>query len=310
MRTPAEDRPLVSAIVVNYNSLEFLKPCVASLRHALAGLDAEIIVVDNCSTDGSREWLAATTDVDRAILSPDNLGFGRGNNLAIRDSAGQFVLLVNPDTVATGDCVRSLLQFLAGEKGAQAGAAGPTVTSVDGAFYRQCARNFPDPRSGAAHVFPWLAPWVPPAKPYFSFTRPPDQATRIECLSGSAMMIRRECLDRIGLFDEDYFLYAEDIDLCKRMADAGWSVWYVPTDPLVHHSGGSSEKRSRFGTMHFYRSAALYYRKHFMRGRRVPRLLDMIVLAGLRIRLALDLAAITFGTKTQVGSVKPRERSA
>jgi GT2 family glycosyltransferase len=158
-------------------------------------------------------------------------------------------------------------------------------------------------------VFPWLAPWISPSKPYFRFERPPDQPTKVDCLSGSAMMIRRECLDEIGLFDEAFFLYAEDVDLCKRMSDAGRDVWYVPTDPISHHSGASSEKRSRFATVHFYRSAAIYYRKHFMRGRRLPRALDLLVLAGLRVRLTLDLAALALGTRTQVGSVKPRERS-
>lgn len=309
MAAPSAHQPLVTAIIVNYNSLEFLKPCVAALRQALAGLEAEILVVDNASTDGSRDWLASTSEVDRAILNDDNVGFGRANNRAIRESCGRFVLLLNPDTVATGDSVRALVTFLEAPQHATVGAAGPTVTSVDASFYRQCARSFPDPRSGAARVFPWLARWIPPSKPYFQFERPPDRPTKIDCLSGSAMMIRRECLDDIGLFDEAFFLYAEDVDLCKRMSDAGWEVWFVPTDPVSHHSGASSEKRSRFSTVHFYRSAAIYYRKHFMRGRRLPRPLDLIVIAGIRARLMMDLAALALGTKTQVGSVKPRQRS-
>src|SRR6266704_1692977 len=148
MAAPSTRRPLVSAIIVNYNSLEFLKPCVAALRQALAGLDSEILVVDNASTDGSREWLAST----------------QANNRATGESGGRYVLLLNPDTVPTGDSVRALVTFLDAPHHASVGAAGPTVTRVDGSFYRQCARNFPDPRSGAANVFPWLAPWISPSK--------------------------------------------------------------------------------------------------------------------------------------------------
>ena len=309
-RVPTGRPAAITAIVVNHNSLEFLKPCLAALRRALAGLDGEIVVVDNQSTDGSREWLARAADVDRAILSDENAGFGRANNRAIRESRGRLILLLNPDTVAGADSVRALASFLDAPEHAAAGAAGPTVVQVDGTFYRQCARNLPDPRSSARAMFPRLARWLAPAKPYFAFDRAPDRPARIECLSGSAMMIRRECLDRIGLFDEAFFLYAEDVDLCRRMRDTGWEVWHVPTDPVVHYSGGSSEKRSRTATVHFYRSAAIYYRKHFMRGRRMPRPVDVVVLAALRLRLALDLAAIVFGLRTQVGSVKPRERAA
>lgn len=300
--------PLVSAILVNYNSLEFLKPCVTALREALAGLDAEIIVVDNASADGSREWLTSTKDVDRAILNDENAGFGRANNRAIRESRGKFVLLLNPDTVATGASVRALVTFLDAPQHAAAGAAGPTVREIDGRFYQQCARNFPDLRSGAARAFPWLARWLPPSKPYFRFKAPPAEPTEVDCLSGSAMLIRCECLDAIGLFDEAFFLYAEDVDLCKRMSDAGWEVWYVPSDPITHHRGASSKKRSRFATRHFYRSAALYYRKHFMRGRRRPRAVDLLVLTGLRLRLGRDLLALALGLRTQVG-LKPPERS-
>ena len=309
MTDPSARRPNVSAIIVNYNSLEFLKPCLAALRQALAGLDSEVLVVDNASTDGSRDWLASATEVDRAILGDENVGFGGANNRAIRESHGRFILLLNPDTRPTGDCVRALAAFLDAPQHGKVGAAGPTVTSVDGSFYRQSARNFPDPRSGAARVFPLLARLIPASKPYFAFEQPPDHAVKVDCLSGSAMMIRRGCLDEIGLFDEAFFLYAEDVDLCKRMSDAGWDVRYVPTDPVVHHSGGSSEKRSAFATRHFYRSAAIYYRKHFMRRWRAPGIVDLLVLAGIRVRLVLDLAGLAFGTRTQVGSVKPRERS-
>jgi len=298
----------ISVVIVNYNGRKFLNACLTSLRKALKGIRSEIVVVDNNSRDGSKEWLQGLAGEYIVILNDENAGFSRACNQAIAKSKGRYILFLNPDTTVGEGTLHALVGFMEGAAGQKAGAVGPTVVSVDGTFQRQCARALPQPSSAFAHLFPWLGRWfsVGPPGHYLCFDTPPKEPTLVECLSGSAMMVRREVFQKIGFLDEAFFLYGEDMDLCKRMQDSGVGVWFVPTPSVIHFGGGSSEGRSWRSTLEFHRAARTYFRKHFVGDRRIPTLFQIVVIVGIWVRCGLDMLGLLLGTRRQVGGLKPR----
>lgn len=304
--TTTPNTPKLSVVIVNYNAARFLGSCLESLRPALQDTSHEIIVVDNASSDGSPDILHRMLDAECLILNNENRGFAAANNQAIQRALGRYILLLNPDTVTGRETIRSLLAF-AEKAGPRAAAFGPTIVNSDGTFQRQCIRNFPTPTSALRHLFSWARrSLVSEARPYLPYETPPDEAIPIECLSGSALMVKRDALDDVGLLDEAFFIYAEDIDLCKRLKDAGWETWFVPTEPLMHYGGGSSELRSMRSCRYFYRSARIYYRKHYMGGKRIPSPVDVLVIAGIWLRYGLEMLGLLLRRRSQVGSPKPR----
>ncbi|MFC2296362.1 MAG: glycosyltransferase family 2 protein [Prevotella sp.] len=252
----------LSVIIVNYNVKFYLEQCLRSVRKALEGIDAEVIVIDNHSRDGSVEYLSARFPDYTFISSNHNLGFARANNRAIEQSRGEYVLLLNPDTVVSETSLHAVLDFMDGHL--RAGAAGVRMIKVDGSDALESRRGVPSPMtsfykmSGLCRHFPQSRRFGKYYMSYLSWTEP----AQIEIVSGAFCMLRRKALDEVGLLDEDYFMYGEDIDLSYRLLKGGWENWYVPVK-ILHYKGESTQKSS-FRYVHvFYEAMLIFFRKHF-----------------------------------------------
>jgi len=252
----------LSVVIVNYNVKDYLYQCIDSVLKAMEGIDGEVIVVDNHSRDGSVEYVKAAFPQVNYIHSSHNLGFSRANNIAIKQSKGEYVLLLNPDTVVGDDVFRQAIAFM--DAHPEAGAAGVRMLKADGTVAMESRRGLPTPMvsfykmSGLCQKYPQSKRF---AKYYMSWL-PWDEANEIEVVSGAFFFLRKAALDRVGLLDEDYFMYGEDIDLSCRLLKDGWHNWYLPLN-ILHYKGESTEKSS-FRYVHvFYDAMLIFFRKHY-----------------------------------------------
>ena len=291
--------PDVSVVIVSYNVRAFLDQALRSVERASGGLAVETWVVDNASRDGSAEMVAARFPSVRLIASKENLGFGKANNLALRQATGRTVLLLNPDTIVEEDALRTLVAFL--DAHPKAGAVGPTILNPDGSFAPESRRGFPTPEvalykmTGLSRLFP--------ASPRFgryhlSFL-PKDRAAEVDALSGSCLLARADALravatgsgnteqgDAFDVFDPAFFMYGEDLDLCYRLQQGGWQVWFEPSARIVHYKGESTKKGDVRYVRHFYGAMERFAAKHF-RQKRGGALLLAAIRAAILVRAAL-----------------------
>lgn len=252
----------LSVVIVNYNVKNYVEQCLLSLHKALEGIEAEVLLVDNHSVDGSVEYLREHFDWVRIVASRHNLGFARANNLAIRMSYGEYVLLLNPDTIVAEPTLREALAWMDGH--ADTGSLGVRMLNVCGESARESRRGVPTPmvafwkmiglceRMPAhhrfGHYYMGYLDWNTPAA--------------IEVVSGAFCMLRREALDKVGLLDEDFFMYGEDIDLSYRLLKGGYENWYLPS--MILHYKGESTQKSSFRYVHvFYEAMLIFFRKHY-----------------------------------------------
>ena len=252
----------LSVIIVSYNVREYLDQCLQSVRKALQGVDAEIIVVDNQSEDDTVAFVREHYSDVLMIESGGNVGFARANNMGIRQSDSEYVLLLNPDTVIAENTLREVMSFM--DLHETVGGAGVQMLNADGtkamesrrgrptplvSFYKMCglADLFPRSRTFARYYMSWLS-WNEPAE--------------IEVVSGAFFFIRRKALDEVGLLDEDFFMYGEDIDLSCRLLNAGWHNCYLPCR-IIHYKGGSTDKTTVRYVRVFYQAMLIYFRKHY-----------------------------------------------
>ena len=252
----------LTVIIVNYNVKYYLEQCLTSVRRAIGGLEAEVVVVDNHSRDGSVEYLRSRFPEVTFIESNHNLGFARANNMAIRQSRADYVLLLNPDTLVGEQVLTDVIAFM--DEHPKAGAAGVQMLKVNGEKANESRRGLPTPMT-AFYKMTGLCrryPRHPRFGHYYMGYLPWDEPARIEVVSGAFMMIRRSVLDEVGLLDEDFFMYGEDIDLSYRILKGGYENWYVPVR-IVHYKGESTEKSS-FRYVHvFYKAMLIFFRKHY-----------------------------------------------
>lgn len=243
----------ITIVIVSYNVREILVECIDSVHKALEGIDGEMVVVDNCSKDDTVSYLQKhCTDV-RLIANQENVGFARANNQAIRLSESEYILLLNPDTVVYENTIRGCLDFM--DAHPEAGGAGVRMLTREGN---------PAPESRRAIPTPWVAmlKMLGFSRRYYMSDLPWDKPCQIEVVSGAYCMLRRKALDQIGLLDEDFFMYGEDIDLSYRMIHGGWQNWYLPFD-IIHYKGESTQKSS-FRYVHvFYQAMLIFFRKHY-----------------------------------------------
>ena len=252
----------LAVVIVNYNVQHYLEQCLLSLQKALNGIEAEVYVVDNHSKDGSVEALQPRFSSVKFITSQHNLGFARANNVAIRQSESEYVLLLNPDTIVTPDGISHSLEFM--DAHPEAGALGLKMLHADGTPAKESRRGLPSPLT-AFYKMTGLCERFPKhhklGKYYMGYL-PWDEPSEIEVVSGAYCMLRREVLNQVGLLDEDYFMYGEDIDLSYRILKAGWKNWYLP-EHILHYKGESTQKSS-FRYVHvFYGAMLIFFRKHY-----------------------------------------------
>lgn len=244
----------LSVIIVSYKVPYYVEQCIRSVRKATEGIDCEIIVVDNHSQDNTIAYLTKCFGSTITLIdSNHNLGFARANNMAIRQSQGEYVLLLNPDTFVGTDTIRQVITFM--DDHPKAGGAGVRMHNSNGTLAMESRRGLPTPYVSFLKM-------LGVDNRYYMSHLSWDKPERIDVMSGAFCMLRRSVLDQIGLLDEDFFMYGEDIDLSYRILKGGYENWYVPAD-IVHYKGESTQKSS-FRYVHvFYQAMLIFFRKHY-----------------------------------------------
>lgn len=259
----------LSVIIVNYNVKYYLDQCIRSVLRAFEEMNtpAEIIVVDNHSADGSVDYLEQRYPqklypMVRFVRSAHNLGFARANNIAIRQSRGEYILLLNPDTIVGEDALKASVDFMDAHE--DAGAVGVRMLGAQGRRAMESRRGLPTPMVSFFKMLGFCNRWPHHrlfGKYYMGYL-PWDEPCQIEVVSGAYCMLRRKALDEVGLLDEDFFMYGEDIDLSYRVLKGGYHNYYLPVD-ILHYKGESTQKSS-FRYVHvFYEAMLIFFRKHY-----------------------------------------------
>jgi GT2 family glycosyltransferase len=229
----------LSVVFLSYNTRDLTEQALRTVLDAAEGMEVEIFVVDNASHDGSADMVAEKFPAVKLLRNEDNVGFAAGNNVALRQVVGEYVLIINTDTIVRRDTLRALAGFL--DEHPEVGACGCKILDPDGTLQLDSRRGFPSPMaafckmSGLSRLFPDH----PSISRYHMTYLDPEQTAEVEVLSGSCMMVRKAAMDQVGLLDEDYFMYGEDIDWCYRIHKAGWKIFYVPTTEIIHFRGES-----------------------------------------------------------------------
>ena len=243
----------LSVVIVSYNVRKYLDQCLQSVRRATEHLDAEVLVVDNASQDDTLTVLPSRYPEVRFIANDENVGFSRANNIAIRQAVGEYVLLLNPDTTVADNTLEDAVSFM--DAHPKAGGVGVMMHNEDGTVAPESRRAIPTPWVSALKMLGFT-------KRYYMSHLPWDEPCRIEVVSGAFFLLRHKTLDDVGLLDEDFFMYGEDIDLSYRILKGGWENWYLPLS-IVHYKGKSTCK-SDYRYVHvFYQAMLIFFRKHY-----------------------------------------------
>jgi N-acetylglucosaminyl-diphospho-decaprenol L-rhamnosyltransferase len=249
----------LSTVIVSYNTRDMLRDCLRSLPAATAGLAVETFVVDNASPDDSAAMVAAEFPNVRLIANTENAGFTRANNQALRLSVGRYVLLLNPDTEADPGSLTTLARYL--DTHPDVGAVGPKLVNTDGSLQPN-GRRFPNPwRDLLGHIVLPLFHRGPLNLTWEYAREDFDKEWETDLVTGACLMTRHEIMDRVGMLDEDFFMFYEEIEWCWRIRKAGWKIAYVPQARVVHHWMGSVRQQSRAMTARLFRSMLIYYGK-------------------------------------------------
>ncbi len=253
----------LSVIIVNYNVIYFLEQCLHSVIKAGQGIDMEVFVVDNNSVDGSVTMVKDKFPEVKLICNTDNKGFSKANNQAIHQSSGEFVLLLNPDTVVEEDTFSKIVAFM--ERHPDAGGLGVKMLDGKGRFLPESKRGLPTPRVAFYKIFGFsrLFPKSKTFGKYHLGYLDKDKTHKVEILAGAFMLLRKSVLDKIGLLDEAFFMYGEDIDLSYRIVKAGYQNYYFPETRIIHYKGESTKKSSVNYVFVFYNAMIIFARKHF-----------------------------------------------
>jgi GT2 family glycosyltransferase len=253
----------LSIVIVNYNVKYFLGQCLNSVKRAIENIDAEVFVVDNASSDGSCDMLREKFAWVKLIASETNLGFSKGNNVAIQEARGEYVLLLNPDTVVAEDTFDKCLAFM--DVHADAGALGVRMIDGKGNFLPESKRGLPTPSVAFYKTFGLSAIFSKSKifNRYHLGHLPEHETNEIEILSGAFMFIRKKALNETGLLDETFFMYGEDIDLSYRIVKAGYKNYYFADTTIIHYKGESTRKSSLNYVKVFYNAMIIFARKHY-----------------------------------------------
>ncbi len=251
----------ISFIIVSWNACKYLEQCLESVERESSGLEIEIIVVDNASTDGSPEMVQKKYPKVSLIKQTENLGFAKANNLGLSESKGDFLFLINSDIIVKKDCIKRLLAFL--KDNPDVGIAGPRILYPDGTFQRSCMKFvnlwssfciaiglssiFPKSRIFGGFEMGWIK-W--------------DQTCNVDIVNGCFWAIRRTAFEQVGGLDERFFMYGEDMDWCKRFSDAGWKRVFFNDAESIHFGGASSSNKPIRFYIEMIKANLQYWKKH------------------------------------------------
>jgi GT2 family glycosyltransferase len=271
----------LSVIILNWNTHDELSNSLRAIFAQPHRRAIEIIVADNASNDGSAQMVVGEFPQTRLLQHPRNLGFGGGNNAAVPATSGRYVLFLNSDTIVTDGALDALVDFA--DATPDAGIIGPKLLNQDGSLQYSC-RHFPNLGTGFFRNTPLgrLFPGNHFNRDYLMRDFDHNTVRDVDWVSGAAMLIRREALKATGGFDEAFYMYCDDVDLCYRVHKAGWRVVYYPDSVIYHLIGRSSDRVPTRMTYHFHKSMYRFYRKHYARD--TPLLVRPLILPGIVAR--------------------------
>jgi GT2 family glycosyltransferase len=293
MPADAAPAPRLSVILLNHNSGDLLRACLDSIFAKPPPFDFEVIVPDNASADSSLKLAAeAWGDQIRIINNGANKGFAWGNNRGIEVSRGEYVCILNPDTVVRPGALSALVHFL--DNNQRAGFVGPKVVKPGGTFQRSSKRSIPTPFDAISRalllsrIFPGSQRFARYEMTYLD----EDQAQKVEACDGCCMMVRQSVIAEIGKLDEGYFIYCEDVDWFLRASWAGWEVWYYPEAVIEHHHAHTQSFRRYRTVRDFHNSMIRFHRKFY--AARYPSVVNALIYRAVRARMYLIMARRTF----------------
>ncbi len=253
----------LSVIIVNYNVKHFLEQCLHSVLKAVKGIQAEVLVIDNNSTDGSTAYLKPMFPAIHFIVNTENLGFAKACNQGLRNATGKYILFLNPDTIVPEDCFQQCIAFLAAHP--DAGALGIKMMDGSGQFLKESKRAFPGPTTSLYKLF-GLSKLFPRSRTFSKYHLgylDENKNSEVDVLAGAFMLLKKEVLDKIGGFDEIFFMYGEDVDLSYRIQKAGYRNYYFAGSSILHFKGESTKKGTLNYVRMFYNAMSTFVRKHY-----------------------------------------------
>jgi O-antigen biosynthesis protein len=281
--------PLVSVIIVNYKVPQSLRQALHSLQESAGYGDVEVIVVDNASNDGSEAMVKKEFPEIKWLQLKQNIGFGKACNVGAKNAEGEYLLLLNPDTIVTHTTISSAVDFM--RQHPDVGLLGPKLLNPDGTLQRGCRRGFPTPAAAFYH-FSGLSRLFPESKRFGHYNLTwldPDLSCPVDAISGCFMVIPRKLFFELGGFDEEFFMYGEDLDLCWRVHEKGLLVWYHPEIRVIHLKGRSSARRVIQSRIAFYEAMIIYSRKYErLHGAFFP---GWLIFIGIALQAAVNIGA-------------------
>ncbi len=288
-----DDKTDLSVVIVSWNIRDLLGKCLHSIKSNQGELNVEVIVVDSGSSDGTPTMLREEFSWVSLVACEENVGFPKGNNIGLAEANGQFLLLLNPDTEVQGDALSMMAHYL--EEHDSVGIVGPQLLNPDGSI-QSSRRRFPTVMTGLFEST-WLQPLAPKSliDDYYAADLADDELTEVDWLVGACLMTRRDVLEQVGSLDEDYFMYSEELDWCRRVRDAGWQIIYFPDATVVHHIGKSSEQAVTERHINYQRAKLRYFRK--FHGKSVAGFLRLTLMMNYAVQIVLEASKGALGHK-------------
>ena len=270
----------LSIVIVSWNTQKLLEECLTSIYAYPPEGEYEIWVVDNASTDRTSDSIQLNFPLVRLVVNKSNIGFATANNRAISQCSGRYILVLNPDTLVKPGSLPTLIRYL--DEHPQSGAVGPRVLNPDGTLQMSC---YPAPTLARQL---WKLLHLDSLRAYGEYDQgrwDPDRDRPVDVIQGACLLLRKKALDQIGLFDEDYFMYTEEVDLCYRLRKAGWKLYWEPHAEIIHYGGQSTQQVAPDMFIQLYQSKILYFRKNH--GRLSSLIYKLILLAISLVRVSL-----------------------
>jgi len=281
----------LSIIIVNYNTYTLTKQTIESIIKKDHPFQYEILLIDNASSDGSIENLQedfngiVSERILQIFINKANLGFAKANNIGMRIARGDYILLLNSDTVVKEDCLAKCLSHM--EKNTNIGALGCKVVLPDGKLDHACKRGFPTPKASLYYLLKLYKKDPIKYGQYDALYLNENEVGEVDCLTGAFMLMPKDVLTEVGLLDEDFFMYGEDIDLCYRIKKGGYKILYYPTAQITHYKGGSSKKKRVKVIYDFHEAMWIFYKKHYYNEYNLS--ISFLVYIGIKAKCLLEL---------------------
>ncbi|NDW08385.1 glycosyltransferase family 2 protein [Dysgonomonas sp. 520] len=285
----------LSVIIVNYNVKYFLEQCLLSVYESKTDFEMEVIVVDNNSTDNSQQYITERFPQTHYIQNTDNPGFSKANNQAIKISRGEYVLLLNPDTVVGENVLQNICRFM--DIHPESGAIGVKMINGSGQFLPESKRGFPSPWNSFCKIF-GLTKLFPKSKVFGKYHLrylDENKTHKVDVLAGAFMMLRKSVIDKAGYLDETFFMYGEDIDLSYRIVKAGYKNYYLP-EKIIHYKGESTSKDEMKYVKVFYQAMFIFFKKHYPN---YGKIYSFFISSGIWLRASVSALRRLIGIKSE-----------